>query len=228
MKKISVILLILLMPLAAAHARGTQEDPRKGDERARLSYAFGMAIGSNLLSADMEFDYDAFLLGMRAILENTDTWFSENEAIRLVETALEEAQIRISERNRQAEIRFLAENMGRAGVRVTPSGLQYEVLRQGNGERPRLSSVVRVHYEGFLLDGTLFDSSYIDNESVVFTISQVIPGWAEGLMLMNEGSKHRLYIPSRLAYGGRGIYQLIPPYSTLIFNVELLEIVRSQ
>ena len=224
MKKLCVILLLLL-PVAAMHARGIQEDLRRDDERARLSYAFGMAIGFNLLSADMEFDYDAFLLGVRAILENTETWFCEDEAIDLVETALQQALDRRIERNRQEELRFLAENMQRPEVQVTPSGLQYEVLRQGNGERPQRTSVVRVHYEGFLLDGTLFDSTLIDGESVVFALGEVIPGWAEGIALMNEGSKYKLYIPSRLAYGSRGIPQLIPPYSTLVFYVELLEII---
>ena len=224
MKKLCVILLFLL-PVTAMHARAIQEDLRRDDERARLSYAFGMAIGFNLLSADMEFDYDAFLLGVRSILENTESWISEDEAIDMVEIALQEAHDRRLERNRLEELRFLAENMERSGVQVTPSGLQYEVLWQGDGERPGRNSIVRVHYEGFLTDGTLFDSSLIHGESVMFALSEVIPGWAEGIMLMNEGSRHKLFIPSRLAYGSRGIPQFIPPYSTLIFYVELLEII---
>jgi len=227
MKKFCVIL-FLLLPLAAIHARAIQEDLRRDDERARLSYAFGMAIGFELLPAEMDFDFDAFLLGVRAVLENGETWFSVEEAGEMVLTALQSAQDRAIERNRQEELRFLAENSQRPEVQVTPSGLQYTVLRQGDGQRPGFDSMVRVHYEGFMLDGTLFDSSRIDGESILFTISDVIPGWAEGIMLMNEGSEYRLYIPSNLAYGRHGLHELIPPYSTLIFNVELLEVINPE
>ena len=126
--------------------------------------------------------------------------------------------------NREAGIRFLAENRGTAGVFATASGIQYRVERAGQGPRPRASDRVRVHYRGTLLDGTEFDSSYARNEPAVFGLDQVIAGWTEGLQLMPIGGKYRFWIPGDLAYGQRGSPPNIPPNSTLVFDVELLDI----
>ena len=126
--------------------------------------------------------------------------------------------------NREAGIRFLAENRGTAGVFATASGIQYRVERAGQGPRPRASDRVRVHYRGTLLDGTEFDSSYARNEPAVFGLDQVIAGWTEGLQLMPVGAKYRFWIPGALAYGQRGSPPTIPPNSTLVFDVELLDI----
>jgi len=120
--------------------------------------------------------------------------------------------------------KFLAENKLRDGVKTTESGLQYEVIREGKGKKPTAESTVKVHYEGTLIDGTVFDSSYQRGEPIEFPLSGVIQGWTEGLQLMPVGSKYKLYIPSELGYGERGAGQSIPPYSALIFTVELLEI----
>jgi FKBP-type peptidyl-prolyl cis-trans isomerase len=119
----------------------------------------------------------------------------------------------------------MAENSVKPGVKTTLSGLQYEVLTEGTGAQPELSDFVRVHYRGALLDGVVFDSSYDRDEPVEFPLDGVIPGWSEGLMLMKEGGKSRLYIPARLAYGAQGAGGTIPPNATLIFEVELLEII---
>lgn len=121
---------------------------------------------------------------------------------------------------------FLAENKGKAGITTTPSGLQYEVIKMGKGPVPTTESTVKVHYVGTLIDGTEFDSSVKRNEPAVFPVTGVIPGWTEALMLMPVGSKFKLYLPQTIAYGARGAGDVIKPYSTLIFEVELLEIVK--
>jgi FKBP-type peptidyl-prolyl cis-trans isomerase len=119
---------------------------------------------------------------------------------------------------------FLEENSRKAGIQTTPSGLQYEVLRDGAGPKPSATSTVEVHYEGRLINGKVFDSSYQRNQSISFPLNRVIPGWTEGLQLMPTGSKYRLYIPSELGYGARGAGGDIPPHATLIFDVELIAI----
>ena len=119
---------------------------------------------------------------------------------------------------------FLQNNAGKPGVITTKSGLQYEVLNPGTGKKPKATDKVRCHYEGTLIDGTVFDSSYQRNEPAVFGLNQVIPGWTEGVQLMSEGAKYRFYIPYLLAYGESGAGGMIPPYATLIFDVELIEV----
>lgn len=119
---------------------------------------------------------------------------------------------------------FLAENAKKPGVVTTPSGLQYKVLQEGAGEKPSGRGEVEVHYRGKLIDGTVFDSSYDRGESISFLLTQVIPGWSEGVQLMSPGAKYEFYIPFELAYGPKGIPGVIPPYSTLIFEVELLKV----
>ncbi|MFW5492680.1 MAG: FKBP-type peptidyl-prolyl cis-trans isomerase, partial [Prevotella sp.] len=120
--------------------------------------------------------------------------------------------------------RFLAENAKKEGVVTLPSGLQYQVLREGNGKKPKATDQVRCHYEGTLINGTVFDSSYKRGEPAVFGLNQVISGWTEGVQLMQEGAKYRFFIPYNLAYGERGAGQQIPPFAALIFDVELIEV----
>jgi len=119
---------------------------------------------------------------------------------------------------------FLAENAKKPGVVMTNSGLQYKVLREGAGEKPSKLGEVEIHYKGTLIDGTVFDSSYERGEPISFLLTQVIPGWSEGVQLMAAGSQYEFYIPFELAYGANGIPGVIPPYSTLIFEVELLKV----
>ncbi|MEG2075960.1 MAG: FKBP-type peptidyl-prolyl cis-trans isomerase, partial [Victivallaceae bacterium] len=130
----------------------------------------------------------------------------------------------MAEKNRETEDKFMAENGAKDGVVTTASGLQYEVLAEGSGDNAAADSNVTVHYTGTLLDGTVFDSSVKRGTPATFGVNQVIPGWTEALQLMNKGSKYKLYIPSRLAYGERGAGEMIQPGSTLIFEVELLDI----
>ena len=120
---------------------------------------------------------------------------------------------------------YLAENAGKEGVVTLPSGLQYKVLREGNGQKPKATDKVKCHYEGFLIDGTVFDSSVQRGEPAVFPLNQVIAGWTEGLQLMQEGAKYRFFIPYQLGYGERGAGASIPPFATLVFDVELIEVV---
>ncbi len=124
----------------------------------------------------------------------------------------------------EAGKKFLEENAKKDGIKSTPSGLQYEVLREGTGPKPGATSTVEVHYEGRLINGSIFDSSYQRKETISFPLNRVIPGWTEGLQLMPTGAKYRLYIPSELGYGARGAGADIPPHSALIFDVELISI----
>ncbi|MDR2543646.1 MAG: FKBP-type peptidyl-prolyl cis-trans isomerase [Treponema sp.] len=224
MKKLTVIL-CLFFAVTTIHARAIQEDYAKADEKARVSYAFGMVIGSNLdlSTLGIQFDYAAFADGLKAIIEG-NSQFSEIEAIEIIEAALQAVMDNRAIQHRLQEEEFLAMNSLRPEIQVTESGLQYEILVYTEGEKPKADSVVRVHYSGTFMDGSLFDSS-IEADGSYIPLELVIQGWTEGLMLMSPGSHFRLYIPSYLAYGSDGIQGIILPYSTLIFSVELLEIV---
>jgi FKBP-type peptidyl-prolyl cis-trans isomerase len=224
MKKILIPVLIFFS-VFALHAKAIQEDINKADETARVSYAFGMLFGSNLSTVPLEFDYDAFTEGFRVMFENGEPLFTGQEAVEIVETAMYYAMEKTAEENRQREEEFLAINGQRPEVQITPSGLQYEVLAETDGEKPEFNSTVRVNYTGSFTDGSIFDRS--GSEGAYIPMEMVIPGWTEGLMLMGVGSSYRLYIPSNLAYGKNGIQNVIPPYSILIFTVELLEIMDS-
>ena len=226
MKK-QFIFVCLIFTALSLHARAVQENYKNADERARMSYAFGMLMGANLNTSVLEFDYNAFTEGFRTVMDNGKTQFSEQEAMEIVETALQNAMDKQAQANRQKEEEFLAKNRERPEIRVTPNGLQYEVLVETEGEKPAANSVVRVNYAGIFTDGSPFDSSNED-EGAFIPLEMVIPGWTEGLMLMSVGSEYRFYIPSALAYGKDGIQSVIPPYSTLIFTVELLEIVNDE
>ena len=223
MKKYFIFILLFLSVLIL-HAKGIQDDYSMTDEKAQLSYAFGMLFGSNLRTTPLEFDYDAFTEGFRVMFEDIEPMLTEQEAVDMVEEAMQRAMDRAAEENRRQEEEFLVTNSRRQGVQVTPSGLQYEILTAADGEKPLPSSVVWVNYEGHFTDGTLFDSS--EEEGAYIPLEMVIPGWTEGIMLMSPGSKYRLYIPSNLAYGRNGIQGFIPPYSTMIFTIELLEIMN--
>ena len=220
------VLVCLLLPVLSAHSRAIHEDYRMAEERARASYAFGMILGNNLSTIDIDIDFNSFTEGVKDVIEG-NAQFSEQEAMEIVETALERAMDRISTENQLREELFLAQNRERPGIIVTESGLQYEIIEDAEGEKPDPGSIVRVNYLGTFIDGHPFDASD-DDEGAYIPLEMVIPGWTEGLLLMSEGSKYRLYIPSRLAYGSEGIPPVIPPYSTLIFTVELLEIVKDE
>lgn len=219
MKKIAGILLLVFALGGIVFA---QERDEKAD--ADASYAFGMVIGSDLKQTGLAFDYEIFSRGLREAMEGKETRFSMEEAIAIMQTAYIAAMTERAETNRREEMAFLEENSRQKGVTVTESGLRYEVITEGSGQKPLQNDTVRVHYEGTFIDGTVFDSSYSRGHPEEFPLSQVIPGWNEGLRLMSVGGVYRLYIPSSLAYGEEGS-GAIPPYAVLIFQVELLAIV---
>jgi FKBP-type peptidyl-prolyl cis-trans isomerase FkpA len=223
MKK-TICALCLLVSALALYARGIREDVKTSEESARLGYAVGMVIGPDLKG--LELDYTAVAEGLKAALAEGEAKMTPDEAMTLVEAALESVMDKQSETNRQKEAEFLERNGRRAEIQTTASGLQYEVLAEGAGEKPAAADTVRVNYTGALIDGTVFDSSIERGEPEEIPLEMVISGWTEGIQLMGVGGKYRFYIPSDLAYGKMGAGQIIPPYSTLIFDVELVEIVR--
>jgi len=224
MKKIIISLILILLALTV-YANGVREDVEFTGEKARTSYAFGMTVGSDFKQAGLEIDYIAFTEGLRASMEHGSTIMDREEALEIVQNAFETTMRRQAAQLREKEELFLAENAALPGMNTTESGLQYLMLEEGNGPRPIVTDIVRVHYEGALTNGFVFDSSYERDEPELIPLDMVIPGWAEGIMLMNVGSKYRIILPSYLAYGERGAGQIIPPYSPLIFTVELLDII---
>jgi FKBP-type peptidyl-prolyl cis-trans isomerase len=190
------------------------------------SYALGMNVGSSLIADNLYPNVEEFAQGMKDVLTDANPRFTIEEAYQIFNEAFSAMAEKRDMESRQAENEFLAENSKKPGVHVTGSGLQYEVIQEGSGPKPTAVDVVRVHYEGSLTSGAVFDSSYSRGEPLEFSLGGVIPGWTEGLQLMSTGSTYRLYIPSDLGYGPQGAGPQIPPYSTLIFEVELLGIVR--
>lgn len=198
----------------------------------RLSYALGLSMGNNFRASGIqEINVQDFADGVAAVFYGSEPKMSYDEAkaeIQKFFTELEAKQqaeaAKMGDINAKAGEEFLANNGKRAEVKTTASGLQYEVLEEGNGPKPTAQDKVEVHYTGKLIDGTVFDSSEERGVPATFGVTQVIPGWVEALQLMNEGSKWRLFIPSALAYGPQGAGGLIGPNSTLIFDVTLLKV----
>ena len=191
----------------------------------KFSYSIGLGIGQNLSSMGIaNLSVDDFAQAIKDVLEGNQTAISHQEAREIVNKCFEELEAKMGAAAIEQGKAFLEENKKRAGVVTLPSGLQYEIIKEGTGKKPQATDQVKCHYEGTLIDGTLFDSSVQRGEPAVFGVNQVIPGWVEALQLMPEGSKWKLYIPSELGYGARGAGEMIPPHSTLVFEVELLEV----
>ena len=191
----------------------------------KISYAIGLSMGQNLMGSGVtSLEYADLAAGIKDVLEKNQPQISYQEAQQVLGKFFSELEQKIAGEAKAAGEAFLAENAKREGVKVTESGLQYEVLEATIGQKPKSTDKVRVHYEGTLIDGTVFDSSYKRGESITFGLNQVIKGWTEGLQLMSIGSKYKLYLPYQLAYGERGAGANIPPYAALIFTVELLGI----
>ena len=191
----------------------------------KISYAIGLSMGQNLMGSGVtSLEYADLAAGIKDVLEKNQPQISYQEAQQVLGKFFSELEEKIAGEAKAAGKAFLAENAKREGVKVTESGLQYEVLEATIGQKPKATDKVRVHYEGTLIDGTVFDSSYKRGESITFGLNQVIKGWTEGLLLMSIGSKYKLYLPYQLAYGERGAGANIPPYAALIFTVELLGI----
>jgi FKBP-type peptidyl-prolyl cis-trans isomerase len=197
----------------------------------KTSYALGMEIGSYLKDLPIEINVATFIQGIEDTFKGAKLRLTEKEADQVklelrktIESANAGKQQVGAENNKKEGQMFLEENKTKKGVITTASGLQYMVLTAGTGTKPKATDMVCVHYRGTLINGTEFDSSYKRGEPATFPLNRVIPGWTEALQLMPVGSKYRLFIPSNLAYGERGSGKLIGPNSTLIFEVELLEI----
>jgi FKBP-type peptidyl-prolyl cis-trans isomerase len=216
----------LLLSVMVLYAKGIQEEIHLADAKTRLSYALGMVMGEDFEPAALlDLDYAAFAEGLKTSVEKGEAKISQDEAYELVQNALQAAMVKRAEENQVKEAQFLSQNGARPEVQTTASGLQYEALAEAEGAKPGRADTARVHYEGSLSDGTVFDSSWEREEYEDLPLNRIIPGLAEGLQLMSAGSKYRFYIPSRLAYGETGAGPLIPPYATVIFTVELLEII---
>ena len=193
----------------------------------KFSYAIGLGIGQNLMSMGAKgIAVEDFAQAIKDVIEGNQTAISHEEAREIVNKYFEEMQTKMSAAAIEQGQAFLDENAKKEGVVTLPSGLQYEIITEGTGDKAAATDQVSCHYEGQLLDGSVFDSSYKRNQPATFGVNQVIPGWVEALQLMPAGSKWRLYIPSDLAYGAQGAGDVIPPHSTLIFDVELLDVLK--
>ena len=235
MKKILLITLVFFGSTVFCAAAAIAENSRKGNEKADTSYAFGMLVAEDLVDTGLEFNYNAFMQGFRDTMEREETRLSTEEALAKVQTVFNQLETldnekrqKEGEENLEKGTAFLAENAKRAGVVVTPSGLQYELISEGTGDTPNLEDTVLVHYQGTTIDGNIFDSTYEDSNPLEVPLDRVIPGWSEGLRMIREGGKALLYIPPNLGYGERSAGPVIGSNSVLIFEVELLSIVRSQ
>ena len=191
----------------------------------KVSYALGLSLGQNMASSGVKtIEYDDLVAGMKAIMNKEKPAISFDEAQEVLNTFFAELEAQVAGKAKEEGEAFLAANAKREGVNVTASGLQYEVLTAAEGKKPKATDKVKVHYEGTLIDGTVFDSSYRRGEAISFGLNQVIQGWTEGVQLMSVGAKYKFFIPYNLAYGERGAGAQIPPYAALIFTVELLDI----
>lgn len=240
---------ILAIVVSFASCQNASKKISKGDlktEKDSVSYAAGLQIGEMVSANFIEIDNEKFLAGYMQILDSAEVFIDDETRQKVIQGYMQKNQAAImkkqqaitakKEEARQKKMeaqyaavkeegeKFLKENVANEGVLTTDSGLQYIVLKEGNGEKPTTADRVKVHYHGTLIDGTVFDSSVDRGEPTEFGVTQVIAGWTEGLQLMNEGAKYKFFIPQELAYGATPRSGQIKPFSTLIFEVELLEI----
>lgn len=234
---IAKALLLALMVASAGAAYAKTDKKAKNSKKAEpqvelatkidtASYALGVAIGKQMLE---NLEKDNYNKGIYAkafcdVIFGNETLMSADSATKYMQHYVKELQDEAIKKSKDESAKFLEENAKREGVKTTESGLQYQVVKMGDGIKPNANSKVTVNYEGFLVDGTKFDSSIDRGEPTSFGLGGVIKGWTEGLQLMPEGSKFTFYIPYQLAYGERGAGGVIPPYATLIFEVELIKV----
>ncbi len=231
MKLKLVVLPALLLALLGCEKKDQAEAPAGNQAEAQLesdadrfSYALGMLVGERVLKQYGDVDYELLLAGMKAQHQSQTTQLTLEQAGEALDAHMKKQFEEQTAANRKRGEDYLASNAQQDGVQVTDSGLQYSVLTDAEGPKPKAEDTVSVHYRGTLIDGTEFDSSYSRNSPTSFQLDQVIPGWTEGLQLMSVGAKYRFVIPYNLAYGERGAGGQIGPFETLIFEVELLEI----
>jgi len=206
---------------------------KKSSQAEQVGYSFGYLMGRSNAESLQGMDLDAFSAGLKSATAGQKSALSDEEMASILTQFKKQNEAKElialkqkAEENAKIGQTFLAENAKKTGIKVTKSGLQYQVIQEGKGKSPKANSNVRVHYEGRLIDGTVFDSSIARNQPVDFRTSQVITGWTEGLQLMKEGAKYRFFIPAALAYGQIGSGDVIEPNSTLIFDVELIEVMK--
>ena len=228
--KIQFSLAALLLCSGSLYAK---EITTKSTQAEQVGYSFGYLIGRSNIDALQGIDLDAFSQGLKAAAAGQNASISDEEMARVLSQFKRQSEAKEliqlkqqADENAKIGQAFLKENAKKPGVKTTKSGLQYVVLQEGKGKSPTANSNVRVHYEGRLLNGTVFDSSIARTQPVVFRTTQVITGWTEGLRLMKEGAKYRFFIPAELAYGQVGSGDVIEPNSTLIFDIELIEVIK--
>ncbi|MFS4483844.1 FKBP-type peptidyl-prolyl cis-trans isomerase [Hyunsoonleella sp. 2307UL5-6] len=241
MKLIKLSILALIISFASCEKKpGAVTKDALKTEIDSVSYAIGMDVGTSVSSQIEDINSDLFIAGYFNVLDSADVLIDKTASQGIIQSYFEKNREKIMKRqqeraakeaekkfgaNKAAGEKFLKENVANEGVLTTESGLQYVVLKEGNGKKPTAEDKVKVHYHGTLTDGTVFDSSVDRGEPTEFGVTQVIPGWIEGLQLMSEGSKYKFFIPQELAYGANprpgGV---IKPFSALVFEVELIEI----
>ena len=217
--------LLLSTPIFAAPINN------KSSINQQVGYSFGYLMGRSNAESIQDLDLDAFVQGLREASKGQAASLSDEDMARVLTQYKRQAEAKqllevkqLADKNAKIGAAFLAENAKKHEVKTTASGLQYMVLQQGQGKSPKANSKVKVHYEGRLIDQTVFDSSIARQQPAEFQVSQVIQGWTEGLQLMKEGAKYRFFIPAKLGYGQIGSGDVIEPNSTLIFDVELIEV----
>lgn len=219
-----VLLASLALPLAAQDKPAPSPAPTPAPSAADINYSLGLLVGQSLKNTGLDINLDQVFQGIRDARSDKPSKFTVDQAKQMVSEAIGAAQEKHQAALATAEKSFLADHAKKKGVVTTASGLQYEVLKQGTGNKPKATDTVKVDYVGTLTDGTEFDSSIKRGEPAVFPLGQVIPAWTEGLQLMPVGSKFRFTVPSELAYGSQGAGGVIPPFATLVFEVDLIEI----
>ena len=222
MKKFILSLFAVGILLSSCEQKGVS-DVKLANTSDSLSYTIGLSLGESFSQGDLkDLNYELLVRGMKDQMDSVPA-MELKEAEAYIQEVMMMKQEAKSEMDKKAGVDFLAANKSKEGVQMTPSGLQYKVITPGTGPKPKASDMVTVHYHGTLVDGTVFDSSVDRGEPATFGLSQVIPGWTEGLQLMNMGGKYQFFIPENLGYGARGQGK-IKPFSTLIFDVELINI----
>jgi FKBP-type peptidyl-prolyl cis-trans isomerase FklB len=224
MKYLAAIAVVLSF---AVNAFGEEKPPQLKDQKDKASYSIGLNVGFTLKRQNLDLNADAFMAGFKDSMSGRKPLLTEQEVkdtMMAFEKEMQDKQEAAGKKSAGDGEKFLVENKTKDGVKTTASGLQYKVIKEGTGAQPKANDTVSVNYRGTLIDGTEFDSSYKRGQPATFPVSGVIKGWTEALQLMKAGSKYQLYIPAGLAYGERGAGRDIAPNSTLIFEVELLDV----